>query len=229
MKIATWNVERLKHHRLLGEILTACEDIRADILVLTETDRRIMPEFRCSCHTPPMSESTPVAYSKTENRVSIYTNYPVVRQYPTYDDRTALCVELETENGNLIIYATIIGVYGNRHASYIFDLKSQIEDIRSLISTGTAVCICGDYNCSFADNYYFTKEGRNIMQSLFSERNIKLLTASQLECIDHIAISSSFVGNALFTVEEWNLDKRLSDHKGIAVSINVNGGGNSDG
>ena len=56
-----------------------------------------------------------------------------------------------------------------------------------------------------------------------------MLTASQPECIDHIAISSSFVGSASYTVEEWNLDKRLSDHKGIAVSINGNGGENSDG
>ena len=166
MKIATWNVERQKHHRLLGEMLDACKSICADVLVLTETDHRIMPEYRFSCHTPLMSEFTPAAYGKTENRVSIYTNYPIVRQYPTYDDRTALCVELETENGNLIIYATIMGVYGNRHASFISDVKAQVKDIYNLISTGKAVCICGDYNCSFADNYYFTKESRNILLRL---------------------------------------------------------------
>ena len=40
MKIATWNVERLKHKRSLNEIISVCEQIQADILVLTETDER---------------------------------------------------------------------------------------------------------------------------------------------------------------------------------------------
>ena len=39
------------------------------------------------------------------------------------------------------------------------------------------------------------------------------------ECIDHIAVSTEFVGNSIIHVEEWNLDKSLSDHKGIAVTL----------
>ncbi len=40
MKIATWNVERLKHCASLDKLLQACERVRADILVLTETDTK---------------------------------------------------------------------------------------------------------------------------------------------------------------------------------------------
>ncbi len=41
MKIATWNVERLKHSSKLEEIISKIEELEADILVLTETDSRI--------------------------------------------------------------------------------------------------------------------------------------------------------------------------------------------
>lgn len=51
----------------------------------------------------------------------------------------------------------------------------------------------------------------------FAEAGMKLLTAKQLECIDHIAISESFADTTSVSVKEWNCDKKMSDHKGIAV------------
>ena len=44
MKIATWNVERLKHKKQLDQIQGLCNSIKADILVLTETDKRLHPK-----------------------------------------------------------------------------------------------------------------------------------------------------------------------------------------
>ena len=52
MKIATWNVERLKHRKSLSEIITVCERSQADILILTENDEAIKPEYRNCRHTP---------------------------------------------------------------------------------------------------------------------------------------------------------------------------------
>ena len=43
MKIATWNVERLRHKKQLDQIQGLCDGIHADILVLTETDKRLHP------------------------------------------------------------------------------------------------------------------------------------------------------------------------------------------
>lgn len=166
-----------------------------------------------------MSDFEPSVYSATENRVSIYTNYPVIREYATYDSKTSICVELLTNRGNLLVYGTIIGIYGNRNSSFLPELKAQAEDIRRLSQAGKAICICGDFNCSFADNYYFTLDGRAALLDLFKEEQISLLTGNQSECIDHIAISSSFTGKAPHKTEEWNTDKRLSDHKGIAVTL----------
>jgi endonuclease/exonuclease/phosphatase family metal-dependent hydrolase len=218
MKIATWNVERLKHKSDLDKILECCETANADIFVLTETDSRIrLPYPHCHC-TLPASEKMSELYMDTENRVSIYTKYRFVRQHETYDKYTAVCIELETERGNLFVYGTIMGIFGNRDASYMVDLEKQMEDVMRLSEKGN-MCIIGDFNCSFADNYYFTQKGRNAMLQTFSRCGISILTGKREECIDHIAVSNAFVNQARTEVTEWNYDKALSDHKGIVVDI----------
>lgn len=219
MKIGTWNVERLKHKKSLDKMLLACNTVKADILVLTETDRRLHPDYRFCLETPLIADYQTDFYTPTENRVSIYTNYPCVRQHPTYDENTALCVELATEQGNLLVYGTIIGVYGNRHLSYLPDLMQQMDDLHRLSRIGAGICFCGDFNCSFADNYYFTNAGRNAILNGLAENNLSLLTRDQPECIDHIAVTRDFIGDASIKIEEWNNDKELSDHKGIAVTL----------
>jgi hypothetical protein len=183
VRIATWNVERLRHKQELDKILLACEQAKADILVLTETDAQIHPSYRNCFHTLPLTGITVPRYKPTENRVSIFTNYNCAYQHPTYDPYTSLCVELETERD------------------------------------GQSLCVCGDYNLSFADNYYFTAEGRNRLLGCFAENHISLLTGDRTECVDHIAISNSFIQNASVVISEWNLDKKLSDHKGTLTEL----------
>lgn len=219
MKIATWNVERLKHYNSLDKIRLACESVHADILILTETDTRLQPNYRYCFQTPLLGKQHSVFYRETENRVSIYTDYPLVRQHPTFDDMTSLCVELDTELGSLCVYGTIIGIYGNRHSDYLPVLKRQMEDIRRLHGEGRHICFGGDYNCSFSDNYYFTETGRSVLIDTFALNRLSLLTEAQPECIDHIAMSKDFVGSNKHHVEEWNANKELSDHKGIAVAL----------
>ncbi len=217
MRIATWNVERLKHSP--QEIQTVCQELDADILVLTETDERIRLPFKQCISTKSLAGITePVVYKETEKRVAIYTDYHCVRQYETYDAQTAVCAELETEHGNLLIYGTIMGITGNRSSSYLPDVEKQMEDVR-ILSEDNSVCVIGDYNCSFADGYYFTKAGRDLVNQCFQDCGLSILTARQPECIDHIAVSKLFLRIARCTVEELNSDKRLSDHKGIIVDI----------
>ncbi len=232
MRIATWNVERLKHKKDLTDILKAIESVQADILVLTETDDRIKPKYRYGLHTPKLQAADTSHYlpgrcrkytfaeyyGVTENRVSIYTNFPCVRQHETYDIYTALCVELKTPWGNLLVYGTIMGVIGNRDDSFKQDILCQTRDFNRLSKLGM-LCICGDFNCSFADNYYFTHFGRDTLLESFAHNDISLLTENRTECIDHIALSEKFIHENTFQISEWNLDKSLSDHKGILVEI----------
>ena len=46
MRIATWNMERLKHIAPMDEICALLDKARADILVLTEIDTRICPKSK---------------------------------------------------------------------------------------------------------------------------------------------------------------------------------------
>lgn len=219
MKIATWNVERLKHKNAIREIQDVCNQVKADILVLTETGQRLHPDYQFHFETLPMAELQPDLYHPTETRVAIYTNYPCVRMHSTYDRTTALCAELATERGHLLVYGTIIGVYGNRHPSFALDLRDQMRDMERLSKLGDGLCFCGDYNCSFSDNYYFTNAGRNEILAALKKNRLTLLTRNQPECIDHIAISTDFLRGSCMEIEEWNHMKQLSDHKGIAVSF----------
>ena len=221
MKIATWNLVRLRHKNSLEEIVHACERIQADILILTETDERIRPSFRHCFQTPNPAETAPGRYGPAENRVSVFTDYKCIGFHPTYDRYTALCVELETELGNLCVYGTIMGVEGNRRASFREDLSGQVKDFARLSAAGKHLCVGGDFNVSFCDNYYFTNYGRDTLLRSFSENRIRLLTENVPECIDHIAVSETFFKNGDVKIEEWNLEKKLSDHKGIAVRLSV--------
>jgi exonuclease III len=216
-RIATWNVERLKHKNQMSALVSACEQAVADILILTETDTRLAPHYKHCFSTLTLTDKT--YYKETERRVSVYANCDFIRQYSTYDDCTALCVELQTECGNLLVYGTIVGIYGNRHPSFMQDLTQQTADIERFVRENKPICFIGDYNCTFADSYYFTSAGRTAFSAMFQRGNLELLTRNQAECIDHIAISRDFVQNSRIDIAEWNLDKKLSDHKGIVVEM----------
>jgi hypothetical protein len=109
LKIATWNIERLRHKKEFLSIIANCEQADADILVLTETDSRLNLKYKsCFSALPPLSENGANYYATTETRVSIYTNYDFVRQYATFDEHTAICVELKTDIGNVLVGLTVI-------------------------------------------------------------------------------------------------------------------------
>jgi exonuclease III len=189
MKIATWNIERLKYKSQIDKINSIIDEINADIFVLTETDERITPSnFKYRIDTPKLTEIDAKNYVETENRISIFTNYEIIEQFETYDKYSSLCVELKTELGNLKVYGTIIGIYGNRNENFKIDLIAQIKDFEKL-SIEDNFCVIGDYNISFADNYYFTNFGRDELNKSFDRNNLELVTRQKEQCIDHIAIS----------------------------------------
>ena len=220
MRIATWNVERLSPQKRLPGILEELRRVDADILVLTETDRRIQPNYPYAYYTPLLAETVDGDYYRPmENRVSIFAKYPATRQYPVVDANTSICVGLDTERGSLVVYGTIFGIHGNRRPSFRQDIRTQMEDVRRLVACGHAICLCGDFNCSFSDNYYFTNWARETLTEAFAACNLELVTGGHPECIDHIALSRNFLREREAAVLEWNLDKTLSDHKGICIDI----------
>ena len=220
MKIGTWNIERLKHYNNSNEITYLLEKQNCDILVLTEYDEKIKPKgFEFEIATKCLAELNSEFYRANEKRVKIFSKYKILNEYETYDNFTSCCAELETEMGNLIVYGTIVGIYGNRNQNFKDDLPKQIKDYRNL-SANRNLCLIGDFNISFCDNYYFTNFGRNELNKSFAENDIENLTGNIAKTIDHIAISSKFINNSKIEIAEWNCEKKLSDHKGISVKIN---------
>jgi endonuclease/exonuclease/phosphatase family metal-dependent hydrolase len=219
LKIGNWNIERLKKIKEKDTILNEINLRNFDILVLTEYDERIKPSgFDYQISTESLINVNTDNYKETERRTAIFSKYPILNQIETYNKYTACCAELKTEFGNLVVYGTIIGIYGNRNENFKTDLERQILDFKK-ITAEKNICIVGDFNQTFSDNYYFTKFGRETINEKFNELKIKNLTAELRENIDHISISENFIGKSEFQIETWNNDKGLSDHKGISVKI----------
>lgn len=135
-----------------------------------------------------------------------------------YDPETVLCVEVETPRGPLLVYGTILGIFGNRRNCFKEHLRCQVQDLQRLSELGP-LCVAGDLNQSFSDNYYFTKAGREALLSAFADAKLCNLTAALPANIDHIVVQEAFLGGRPCTVSSWNVDKTLSDHVGVAADI----------
>lgn len=219
MRIATWNVERLKHEKLIHQIQQACNDIDADFFVLTESDTRIQLEYPYVYYSDIPLGSPKSRYKESERRIAIYSKEPANQRCATFDGESSLCMEFDTAYGSILVYGTIMGIYGNREHTFLPDVKKQMADIRRLSETGKSIFVCGDFNLSFSDNYYFTKEGRKAVEAAFHECGITIATKDMPETIDHIAVSDEILRQRRIAVREWNEDKSLSDHKGIMIDI----------
>ncbi len=226
MKIATWNVERPKSSSVSknARILEALKEVDADILVLSETNSAIdLGRGYSAFSTAPLVETAEeygVPYGKGEIRVTIWSKYPMLRHVATCNPLSAICVCVGTPFGELNVYGTVLGFRGNRHPAFMADLEAQLKDWGTLSKSGH-LCIVGDYNMTFSDNYYYTKVGRTMLNQALEELDIDLLTRSIPENIDHIAISRSFSRSLVSISKVWNRpkDRKVSDHIGVCLTL----------
>jgi exonuclease III len=221
MKIATWNIER---PTLNGKKSTAIVDylkkLNADILVLTETNEFINLGTAYELfHTEIFSGDF---YKPGDRQVSIFSKYPIVRQIPTFRADTSLCLAIDTPYGELVVYGTIIGNFGNGGDQFKLDLEKQLTDFESIGKTQN-FCIIGDLNISFSDDIYFTKEGRRKLRNSFEQLGMKIMTAQITHNIDHIVLTKEFIANKKIINGFWNDTEnkitRLSDHKGVFIDL----------
>jgi endonuclease/exonuclease/phosphatase family metal-dependent hydrolase len=223
MKIATWNIERpSKNGKTTKEIIVFLRELNADILVLTETNEFIDlgPDYNVH-HTSVLQDKM---YKVGERRVSIFSKYPFLdKNYSTFNSDTSLCVNIKTSLGELTVYGTILGVFGNKGKQFKDDLEKQLLDFENINKQTKNFCIIGDLNISFTDNYYFTKLGREKLTTSFEKHQMRNFTADLKHNIDHIILTEKFVGKRRFIVSHWNNTEnkqtRLSDHNGVMIEI----------
>lgn len=218
MKILTWNVERLKHS--WENIRTTIETFNADIIVLTETSSKLqLNDTYKSIATKNLPENFDgIQYKNHENRTTICTKYNVIKKYKTQNEYTSVCSEIDTEFGTLKVFGTIIGVFGGKGERFQIDLNMQILDFLTF-DKNQSNCIIGDLNVMFSGYAYPSHHARNRLNATFDDLQMKNLTATIANNVDHIILSKSFLKNKTINVELFNADKKLSDHLGICVTI----------
>ena len=219
MKILTWNVQRLEKNEN-KKILAKLYEFGADIIVLTETSSILnLNKHYKSISTETLTENYDnVNYKVGENRTTIWTKYKFVNHLKTNDNYTSVCSEIETEFGILKVYGTIIGIFGGIGKRFESDLKGQLNDFEKFDATKSN-CIIGDLNVFFSGYAYPSHYARNVLNETFKKLKMENLTSEVVENVDHIIISKEFIKNKKTEIETWNIDKKLSDHIGICLTI----------
>jgi len=156
------------------KILEALKGLNADILILTETDSLIHPgeKYISSSSTPLLGASfrKQEKYTEGENRVTIWSRYQAKR-IKTSNSSSTVCAGISTPLGELIVYGTVIGIYGRGRPEFICDLEDQIIDWQKISGNGNA-CIAGDFNQALGGGSYFTIDGRQKIIDCFQQFKI---------------------------------------------------------
>src|SRR5690349_15972867 len=114
MKLLNWNIKRLEEDKEGLKITSVLDSYNADIVVLTETSSKIILGVdynHLSTNSLDLGYDG-IQYKNHENRVSIFTKYPILSQHETYDPFTSICCDIDSPEGILTVYGTIIGTFG---------------------------------------------------------------------------------------------------------------------
>ena len=222
MKIVTWNLMRPTYRTESRNTLFLSEikNLEADIVVLTETNSIVSlgkPYFSLSS-LPLPSTFEELKYFPGENRVSIFSKFPLGRQFETADPYTSICTELITPQGNLIVYGTIIGVTGGKNERFVKEIEDQKEDIRRIINYGN-VCVVGDYNISFSGYPYPSEQTAEKFKDFLTQQSLNILTSEIANIPDHIAISAAFPLKLKSPAEVKIFPKSVTDHSLISLEL----------
>lgn len=220
MKIATWNIERFQS-RFQKQILETIQEIDADILVLTETFSSIELngyEYIKTSSLPKYIDGQD--YREGENRSSIYSKYPIVNSHETYNNYTSICADINTPLGIITVYASIIGIVGNRQPYFNNDLDGQLQDFDRIFPSKENICIMGDLNTTFTGRVFPSHHARNTLNDAFDKFNLQITTKDIDNNVDHIIISKHFLNSNISQPFIFNVKQpKLSDHIGVCLEI----------
>ncbi|KAF0221137.1 MAG: hypothetical protein FD174_635 [Geobacteraceae bacterium] len=100
MRVAAWNLDHASNGSRPIELQTQrIVSIDPDILVLTETCDSV--DLAPYGYTAALTERN--QYQKYCS--VIWSKYPILKTIPTYDPETAVCAEIDTSLGKVIVYS----------------------------------------------------------------------------------------------------------------------------
>jgi endonuclease/exonuclease/phosphatase family metal-dependent hydrolase len=238
-RIATWNLERprqkgwIQNQRRLDQI----HQIDADVWVLTETNKAIDlgSDYEAIASIPWENH-----HQAGENLTTIWSRWKVLRQLPTFDPHWAICAEVASPFGAMIIYGTVItyandkGISGTakRWEEHQRSIQQHQEDWSKIQQQypDHLICIAGDFNQSRdGSGWYEDKNSvemlsaalQNLSIDCVSEQDFKAQGLSR-STVDHICLSRRLVAYQE-SVGAWegitSEDKKMSDHNGVFVDL----------
>lgn len=238
MKIATFNIywakkyksEKTKAQKTFSKIEDFLNKQDFDFLILTEAIDLNLEKFPFryfSENIPEHIEYEELNYSDYLNgekafRTAIYSKTKAVKKYDVADRYTNLALEFETEFGNVVFLATIIGTWFSQKPKYAkAELINLIKDSKKIIEQNKNLFIVGDLNTSFKLNEKKTQINKKISESityLFEELHLYNATQNIEENVDHIIVPY-FLSDKIIESNFFIKKDELSDHKGIFITL----------
>ncbi len=243
MKIATWNLARPVNPTGVraARIRDWLNAIDADVWVLTETHDGVTPGSDYSCASSAEADRTSTV---GERWASIWSRFPIEQLPPTRDPaRTVAARVTHPEAGALLVYGTVLPWLGSTWRDYparggvafraaLASQAADWADLRAQFPTED-LFVLGDFNQDLAETHYYgSRANHGRLRTTLDAAGLVALTAGASDpvrrdaepyaCIDHICVTRESCWHAE-PPTRWPFDpapeKRLSDHYGVAVTI----------
>ncbi len=232
MKIATLNIDWAKKYKSKNNFLKVEQFLNKqefDFLILTEAVNLNLTNYPFKYLSEQIPEN--IVYEKVNYteylkgekafRSIIYSKFPSVKEHQVIDGKTSIAHEFETEMGDLVIYATIIGTLYKKQPFAQKELENCINDCEKIYKANPNLIIIGDLNTSFQEpekQFTINPKITNALKTLFENLNLFNATENIIQNIDHIILPLS-LQERLRKSKVFIEKEELSDHKGIYVEI----------
>lgn len=243
MRIATWNVERVKPRgwKIAPAQRRRMAEVNADVWVLTETHVDHSPGAEYSgSFSPPHLARRP----ELERWTAVWTRHPHhVVDRPAPHRRGTIAVEVQAPDDTpLLVYGTVIpwanervhddGSPARKWEVHYAEIERQAADWLELRTTrpSTPLIVLGDFNQDRDHSgWYGTHHGRRLLTDALDSAGLQCVTADNLtvhgdhtgHLVDHICVTGDV---SVMQAHVWSpIDQgcRLSDHPIVAVDITV--------
>ena len=245
MKLANWNVAKPVAPGRRELMLKHIEQVRAEVLVLTETHDGFNPGYKHHCSSTAGLDAEGDEENSEHRWVAIWSNHEL-NQIPTKDQKRSVAARVVPSTGDpFIVFGTVLPRTGSSWREYPSAggiayreaLAVQLADWEGLRRDfpSEELFVMGDFNQTLTDlEYYGTKTNRIQLESALNRAGLVALTAEENDpiardsnpcaCIDHICMQADSRWRLVHT-ERWPDEckppKSLSDHFGVAVLLEL--------